>query len=192
MDGKPWKMAKPGTGDAAAALLRAAGGDEVNQVQQAFYNGHYGFAGAKVQHVLQADGLCYSFTCPLRRHDAMVLQESSMLTMLSILYVNNDPAQPVKCVTDKAYGRTQHLQPLHTSLELRLMNAEERAAAEAEDARNKGPRNGVEMIFNNIVRKFTHTYFRVADQIGCTFVSYGTYKFYFSIYLPVLKVLEIQ
>ena len=37
------------------------------------------------------------------------------------------------------------------------MNAEERAAAEAEDARNKGPRNGVEMSFNNIVRKFTHT-----------------------------------
>ncbi len=39
-DGKPWKMAKPGTGDAAAALVRAAGGDQVNQVQQAFYNGH--------------------------------------------------------------------------------------------------------------------------------------------------------
>jgi hypothetical protein len=34
MDGKPWKMAKPGTGDATAALVRAAGGDQVNQVQQ--------------------------------------------------------------------------------------------------------------------------------------------------------------
>jgi hypothetical protein len=120
-DGKPWKMAKPGTGDAAAALVRAAGGDQVNQVQQAFYNGHYGFSGAKVQHVLQADGLCYSFTCPLRRHDAMVLQESSMLTMLSVLHVNNDPLRPVKCVSDKAYGRTRHLRPLHTTLELRLM-----------------------------------------------------------------------
>ena len=64
-DGKPWKLAKPGTGDAAAALVRAAGGDEVNMVQQAFFNGHYGSAGAKVQHVLQADGMCYSFTCPL-------------------------------------------------------------------------------------------------------------------------------
>jgi hypothetical protein len=64
-DGKPWKMAKPGSRDAANALIRAAGGDNVNLVQQAFYNGHYGFAGAKVQHVLQADGLCYSFTCPL-------------------------------------------------------------------------------------------------------------------------------
>jgi hypothetical protein len=70
--GKPLKMAKLGTGDAAAALVRPAGGDQVNQVQQAFYHGHYGFAGAKVQHVLQANGLCYSFTCPLCRHDAMV------------------------------------------------------------------------------------------------------------------------
>jgi len=108
-DGKPWKMARPGRGEAAEALVQAAGSDDVNLVQQAYYNGHYGFSGAKVQHVLQADGICYSFTCPLRRHDAMVLQESSMLTMLSVLYVNNDPLRPVKYVTDKAYGRTRHL-----------------------------------------------------------------------------------
>jgi hypothetical protein len=31
-------------------------------VQQAFYNGHYAFAGAKVQHMLQADGMRYYFT----------------------------------------------------------------------------------------------------------------------------------
>jgi hypothetical protein len=55
-------MAKPLTGDASAASVRAAGGDQVNQVQQAFYNDHYGFAGAKGHHVLQTDGLCYSFT----------------------------------------------------------------------------------------------------------------------------------
>ncbi len=128
-------------------------------VQQAFYNGHYGFAGAKVQYVLQADGMCYSFTCPLRRHDAMVLQESSMLTMLSVLFVNNDPNRPVKCVSDKAYGRTCHLRHLHTSLELRLMRPDEQNRAEEEDSWNKGPRNGVEMSFNNIVHKFTHTHY---------------------------------
>jgi hypothetical protein len=87
MDGKPWKLARPGHGDAADALVRAAGGDDINLVQQAYYNGHYGFSGAKVQHVLQADGICYSFTCPLRWHNAMVLQESSMLTMLSLLLI---------------------------------------------------------------------------------------------------------
>jgi hypothetical protein len=82
----------------------------------------------------------------------MVLQESSMLNMLNMLYVSNDPTQPVKCITDKVYGHTQHLQPIHTSLELRIMNAEERAAAQVEDVQNKRPRNGVEMSFNNKVR----------------------------------------
>ncbi len=58
-------MAKPGRGDAANALIRASGGDDVNLVQQAYYNGHYGFLGANVQHVLQADDMCYSFTYSL-------------------------------------------------------------------------------------------------------------------------------
>jgi len=35
-NGKPWKVAKPGNGDAADALIRAAGGDQVNLIQQAF------------------------------------------------------------------------------------------------------------------------------------------------------------
>jgi hypothetical protein len=140
-NGKPWKVAKPGNGDAADALIRAAGGDQVNLIQQAFtmvimvllvpkYSiscKQMGFVTAslvhcvgmmpwyfknppaKVQHILQADGICYSFTCPLRRHDAMVLQESSMRTMLSVLYVNNNHNRPAKSVTDKAYGRTQLL-----------------------------------------------------------------------------------
>jgi hypothetical protein len=65
MDDKPWKMAKPGRGDAATELVRAAVGDDGNFVQQAYYNGHYGFSGAKEQYVLQAYDMCYSFTCPL-------------------------------------------------------------------------------------------------------------------------------
>jgi hypothetical protein len=94
-DGKPWKLARPGHGDAAAALVRAAGGDDINLVQQAYYNGHFGFSGAKMQHVLEADGMCYAFTCPLHCHDVMVLQESSILTMLSVFHVNNNPLCPV-------------------------------------------------------------------------------------------------
>jgi hypothetical protein len=45
---------------AADAIMRAAGGDDVNLVQQAYYNGHYGFSGGKAQHVRQADCMCYS------------------------------------------------------------------------------------------------------------------------------------
>ncbi len=64
-DGKPWKTARPGHGATAPALAAATGGNNINLMQQANYNGHYGFCGAKVQHVLQADGMCYSFICPL-------------------------------------------------------------------------------------------------------------------------------
>jgi hypothetical protein len=81
-DGKPWKTTRPDRGETVQALVAAVGGDDINLVQQAYYNGHYGFCGAKVQHVLQADGLCYSFTSPLRWHDASVLHSSSMITML--------------------------------------------------------------------------------------------------------------
>ncbi len=89
-DGKPWKLSRPGIWEAAQAVAAAVGAEDVNLIQQAYYNGHYGFCGAKVQHVLQADGICCSFTCPLHRHDAMLLHNSSMVTMLSALYSKND------------------------------------------------------------------------------------------------------
>jgi hypothetical protein len=76
-----------------------------------------------------------------------------MLTMLSVLDVNNDSLHPVKCVLDKAYGQTRHLRPIHITLELCLRAPQEHEIA----SWNKGPRNGVEMMsFNNIVRKFAH------------------------------------
>jgi hypothetical protein len=164
-DGKPWKMAQPGHGQAAVALHRAADGNDINLVQQAYYNGHYGFCGRKVQHVLQADGMCYSFVCPLCQHDAMVPLSSSMVNMLSVLFVDNNAARPVKTVTDKAYGRTRHFRPLHTELELQLMNAADHAAAIEEDQKNKGPRMAVEVSFNNIVQKFTHIDYFATHQI---------------------------
>ncbi len=46
------------------------------------------------------------------------LHSSSMVNMLSVLFVDGDPTRPAKTVTDKAYGRTQHFRPLHTDLEL--------------------------------------------------------------------------
>jgi hypothetical protein len=60
------QMVSHGKWQNLGALIRTVGGDDVNLVQQTYYNDHDGFSGAKVQHVLQADGLCYSFTCPLQ------------------------------------------------------------------------------------------------------------------------------
>ncbi len=84
-DGKPLKMARLGRGETVETLVQAAGDDDVNLAQQGYYNGHNMFSHAKVQHVLQADLICYSFACPVCHHDAMVLQESSMLIKLSVI-----------------------------------------------------------------------------------------------------------
>ncbi len=79
-DGKPVKMCRPGSGTATEALAIVSGGRDVNLFQEAYYFGHYGFGGGKVQHVLQAYGMCYSFICPLRFHNALVLQLLPQLT----------------------------------------------------------------------------------------------------------------
>jgi hypothetical protein len=39
-----------------------------------------------------------------------------MVNMLSVLFVDGNPARPAKTVTDKAYGRSWHFRPLHTDL----------------------------------------------------------------------------
>lgn len=153
-DGKPWRLSRPGKGRAVQELCAAAGTDDLNLMQRAYYNGHYKYHGAKVQHVLQADGMVHSFTCPIRNHDATVLRSSAMITMLSILYVDGDQNRPVKSVTDKAYGRSDNFRPFHTDAELRMMNAHARAVVEALDKSNKKARLAVEGSFNNQVTKF--------------------------------------
>jgi hypothetical protein len=64
-----------------------------------------------------------------------------------------------------AYGRTRHFHPLHTSLDLQMMNQQEKAAVDEEDLRNKGPHMAVELSFNNIVRKFAHTDYFASHHI---------------------------
>jgi hypothetical protein len=122
-------------------------------MQRAYHNGHYKYHGAKVQHVLQADGMVYSFTY-IRNHDAMVLCSSSMIMQLSVLFVNDDHNHPVKTVTDKAYGRSLHFRPFHTDAKLRMMNPHLRAVAELLDKSNKKSRLAVEGSFMNQVTKF--------------------------------------
>jgi hypothetical protein len=60
--------------------------------------------------------------CIVWNYDAMVLHSSAMMTMLSVLYINDDPNCPVKTVTDKTYGISLHFCPFHTDAGLRMMN----------------------------------------------------------------------
>ncbi len=76
-----------------------------------------------------------------------------MLLQLSSVHVNGEEARPGKTVTDKAYGRSRHIRPLHTLAELVQMQLQERATAEAEDKRNRKPRLAVECSFNQVVTK---------------------------------------
>jgi hypothetical protein len=117
-------------------------------MQRAYYNGHYKYHGRKVQHVIQADGMAHSFTCPIRNHDALVLRNSSMILMLSSVFIGGDLNRPGITDTDKAYGRTNHFKPLHADAELRMMVRKERVAAMEFNKNHKKPRMGVEYSFN--------------------------------------------
>jgi hypothetical protein len=46
-----------------------------------------------------------------------------------------------------------------------MMNRQEKVIAEEEDQKNKGPRKAVELSFNNIVRKFTHSDYFASHRI---------------------------
>ena len=155
-DGKPWKMSRPGKGQAVRQICEYAGCGDINLMQRAYYNGHYKYHGGKVQHVLQADGMVHSFTCPIRNHDALVLRNSSMHLMLSALYVNGDADRPALTVTDKAYGRTPHFRPHHTEAERRMMPPAARIVAEEFDRIHRTARLAVEDSFAQQVTKFPH------------------------------------
>ena len=129
LNGMPWKMSRPGRGQAVIQICEATGCGDVNLMQRACYNGHYKYHGRKVQHVVQADGMAHSFTYPIKSHDALVLRNFSMIIMLSSVFIGGDLNWPVITVTGKAYGSTNHFKPLHTDAELRMMVREERVAA---------------------------------------------------------------
>jgi len=40
---------------------------------RAFYNGYYGCRGARIQHLVEVDGIIFSYCCALRFHDSLGL-----------------------------------------------------------------------------------------------------------------------
>jgi hypothetical protein len=150
-------------------------------------------------HLLQADGMVYCWTCPLRNHDSVVLRKLGMLLMLSAMYVDDDPERPVKCVTDKAYGRTVHLHPIHTDAELCLMRPQQQAVCIAIDKCNRKPRLSVENSFNNQVTKFKPCDHIRSNKIVRDGKSNWPYlrclwdmKYSYSIFLLVLIIVAIK
>jgi hypothetical protein len=153
-------------------------------MQCAYYNGHYKYHGGKVQHVLKADGMALSFTCPIQNHDALVLHNSSMRVMLSNVFINGDLNRPAVPVTDKAYKHSDDFKPIQMDAELQMMNFVERELALQFDKQHKKPRMAVEYSFNQQVTKFWHSdnhstgikLYRVVHRIGTTYTAHGTCK----------------
>ena len=150
-DGKPWKFPKPGCG-AAARNMAAAAGVQLDDVQRSFYNRNYRGHGVKVQEVVFADGIKYSYCFSLRRHDSHVMVESGHSDMLSALFLSD--GSPAKCVTDQAYRETSHLLAKTRTRTLANMSAAQRAIVAAEDAANMFPRGNIEGIFGKHVSLF--------------------------------------
>jgi len=129
----------------------------------------------------------------------MVLQSSSMIMQLSVLFANDDPTRPVKTVTDKAYGRTLHFHPFHTDAELRMMNPHLCAVTEALDKSNKKARLGVEGSFMNQVTKFKLVdcfkkhirFFKTGVPGGPSCAVYGTCRLLCLTYLHALKIVLV-
>ena len=154
LDGKATKWTSPGNG-AAAAAVAAANGAHINLIQRAFYNGHYMFHGAKVQHLLALDGMLHSFAQPLRAHDSAVLAASDIEGQIALL--DRAGGKFALAVTDAAYRRTNNIKPRHTETEYAAMaDAQTELDERAQDTADAGVRNCVEHSFNDVVTKWMH------------------------------------
>lgn len=107
--------------------------------------------------------------------------------------------QPVKCVTDKAYGWMQHLCPFHTSLEFWLLPPAEREKtpnmrmhiAKGQEMEWKWALTILFVCSPTWIISLIIGFFRVVDQPGHTCIACGTYRFCSLTYLPVQRVQEI-
>jgi hypothetical protein len=74
--------------------------------------------------------------------------------VLSSVFLGGDFYQPAKMVTDKAYGRTYNIKPLHTDAELMMMATKDRAAAIEFEKKHRKPQLAVEYSFCQQVTNF--------------------------------------
>ena len=109
-DGKAWRACRPGRGKSARKILGAIGESDINLTQKAYYNGHYGLHGLKVQQILQGDGMRLAFQDSVRRHDSVLLHHSGMLSMMPFLRIGTE-GRNVKVGTDKACPCTDYTSP---------------------------------------------------------------------------------
>ena len=119
-------------------MFGSIGEEDVNLMQKAYCNGHYGFHGVKTQQMLQADGIRMTFNDSIRRHDSVALHHSGMIPMTSHLTIG-DEGRSAKVGCDKAHPRGDNVSPKHTESELVAMTPLDRVIAKNANKKIKGP-----------------------------------------------------
>lgn len=141
--------------DFAAEVRRITGeGFTVNQIQQAFYNGHYKKHGAKIQHVILANGIVHAFPFSIREHDSRGYYKSPIEWQMQCL--KHTDGSPLKLGTDQAYAESESLVPVIGRRTLNAMSPTNRDAALARNEAIKLYRLQSENSFDKQIRLFPH------------------------------------
>ena len=136
--------------------MRQVGNGDVNFVQTAHSNGHFGVHGLKVSSVLQDDGMRLAHLESLRRYDSGALHRSNIIEMIGQPRIRPDLRVP-KCSSEKACGRNEVNQPRCTEVELANLTLENKELAKEHNHKNRTLHHAIEDQFNNKMRKFAHT-----------------------------------
>ena len=155
LGGKAWQWPRPGGGGGAgrppAAAAAAAGAAPApNMVQRAFYNGNYGFHGAKVSHLFQLDGMIYCTVDSIRDHDSKCFSKSALWAQVHGVWITG--VRQAICLADAAYRETTHIKSTKTRAQLAAMTLANRARAKKVAAADNPLRTQAEHSFNKVMR----------------------------------------
>lgn len=158
-DGKGWHWSRPGKGMAAQELAEKirrlnVDGFTVNMIQEAFYNGHFKAHGAKVQHVVLANGMVHAFPYSIREHDSKMYFKSPIEWQMGL--IQHDDGQPLVLLADQAYAKQKHILPTVGRVSLAAMSADNRQRALDTNVRNAPFRATSEDTFSKHVALWPH------------------------------------
>lgn len=158
LDGKAWSWSRMGSdsdgAEAFTEFMQQNGHPayRANWLQMAFYNGHYRAHGAKIQHLVLANGMVHAFPFSVRMHDYRGFCESPLEWQVQLLEYKHGPGatQPIRILCDQAYASNEHLLPFTPTATLRSQSVAQAAANRAIDEANEPFRIQVENTYSKM------------------------------------------
>ena len=110
--------------------------------------------GAKVQHLVWANGMVNAYVASLRSHDSRMFHESPVEWQFEMLKYHD--GRPMRIAADSAYAATDTMLPTTGKASLAKMSAAAKAAAKAVNEGNHDFRMGVENTYSKHVALWPH------------------------------------